>query len=338
MNSLVNSRLAQLQAHQLASQPHPFSFSSQAHMSSTDTNTHPTLFPRPVQAAPTQTPQPLSSTYADESRCHVCGDKSTGSHFGGISCESCKAFFRRSVQKSRFEDYKCSYVGECKMNMTTRKVCQYCRYKNCLLIGMKTKWVLSDDERHQKYGNRRKQKRKEIIDPRNYDFSNEMPLAKEARLQPIYEAASSAPTALPVLGKTISQTSCSDDESSTDTRESQTKSASPETEGEARKRVSSDCVNLLTYELSSDEKALIDRLSVAFYHSRKYNAIDLNIQKKLGMLLKSQSEATLKKMAKVILANFIVQPVKRVITFAKLITDFKELVIDDQLALLQGKY
>ena len=47
----------------------------------------------------------------DESKCHVCGDKSTGSHFGGISCESCKAFFRRSVQKSRFEEYKCSYSG-----------------------------------------------------------------------------------------------------------------------------------------------------------------------------------------------------------------------------------
>ncbi len=42
-------------------------------------------------------------------------------------------------------------------------------------------------------------------------------------------------------------------------------------------------------------------------------------------------------MAKVILANFIVQPVKRVITFAKLIPDFKMLDIEDQLALLQGK-
>jgi hypothetical protein len=54
----------------------------------------------------------ISPYAADESKCHVCGDKSTGSHFGGISCESCKAFFRRSVQKSRFEDYKCSYSGK----------------------------------------------------------------------------------------------------------------------------------------------------------------------------------------------------------------------------------
>jgi hypothetical protein len=54
----------------------------------------------------------LSQYAIDESKCHVCGDKSTGSHFGGISCESCKAFFRRSVQKNRFEDYKCSYSGK----------------------------------------------------------------------------------------------------------------------------------------------------------------------------------------------------------------------------------
>ena len=43
------------------------------------------------------------------------------------------------------------------MNTNTRKICQFCRYKRCLGIGMRPKWVLSDDERHQKYGNRRKQ-------------------------------------------------------------------------------------------------------------------------------------------------------------------------------------
>lgn len=41
-------------------------------------------------------------------------------------------------------------------------------------------------------------------------------------------------------------------------------------------------------------------------------------------------------MSKVILANFIVQPVKRVITFAKLIPDFRRLDINDQMCLLQG--
>ena len=61
-------------------------------------------------SVPTTTTTP--SKQADDSKCHVCTDKATGSHFGGISCESCKAFFRRSVQKCRFKDYKCTYTGK----------------------------------------------------------------------------------------------------------------------------------------------------------------------------------------------------------------------------------
>jgi hypothetical protein len=53
-------------------------------------------------------------------------------------------------------------------------------------------------------------------------------------------------------------------------------------------------------------------------------------------VFQAHSESSLKKMSKVILANFIVQPVKRVITFAKLIPDFRMLDINDQMSLLQG--
>ncbi|CAM4784235.1 unnamed protein product [Rotaria magnacalcarata] len=88
--------------------------------------------------------------------CSVCGDISTGIHFGGNSCESCKAFFRRSVQCSRYQNYKCSNEAQCPVNTVTRKVCQHCRYTKCTTIGMKPKWVLSDQEREEKYGSRRK--------------------------------------------------------------------------------------------------------------------------------------------------------------------------------------
>ncbi|CAF3753277.1 unnamed protein product [Rotaria sp. Silwood1] len=112
--------------------------------------------------------------------CSVCGDISTGIHFGGNSCESCKAFFRRSVQCLRFQNYKCSNDEQCPVNTSTRKVCQYCRYAKCTAIGMKPKWVLSDQEREEKYGSRRKrfrEKRTTEEDPDIYKY-----LTKEEKL------------------------------------------------------------------------------------------------------------------------------------------------------------
>jgi hypothetical protein len=95
-------------------------------------------------------------------------------------------------------------------------------------------------------------------------------------------------------------------------------------------------IDVDSFSLTQSEKNLIDRLHLAFYYSRKFNTLDLNLQKTIAILLQSHTESSLKKMSKVILANFIVQPVKRVITFAKLIPDFRALDINDQMSLLQG--
>ena len=37
----------------------------------------------------------------DEKVCRVCGDKALGCNFDAISCESCKAFFRRNALKEK---------------------------------------------------------------------------------------------------------------------------------------------------------------------------------------------------------------------------------------------
>jgi hypothetical protein len=84
-------------------------------------------------------------------KCYTCADDSTGTHFGGITCESCKSFFRRSVKENRWKDYKCLDSSQCNINKITRKFCRYCRYNKCLKIGMRPQWVLTDEEREKKY-------------------------------------------------------------------------------------------------------------------------------------------------------------------------------------------
>jgi hypothetical protein len=66
--------------------------------------------------------------------CVVCGDKSSGYHYGVSSCEGCKGFFRRSVQKSM--QYTCQKEQDCVINRVTRNRCQFCRFRKCFNVGM----------------------------------------------------------------------------------------------------------------------------------------------------------------------------------------------------------
>jgi len=133
--------------------------------------------------------------------CSVCGDISTGIHFGGNSCESCKAFFRRSVQCLRFQNYKCSSEERCPVNIVTRKVCQFCRYAKCTAIGMKPKWVLSDQEREEKYGARRKRFRENRAaeeDPDIYKYlTKEEKLLVEDIAHALYQSRATYPLNFP---------------------------------------------------------------------------------------------------------------------------------------------
>ncbi|KRZ18679.1 Nuclear hormone receptor E75 [Trichinella zimbabwensis] len=66
--------------------------------------------------------------------CKVCGDKASGYHYGVTSCEGCKGFFRRSIQKQI--EYRCLRDGKCLVYRLNRNRCQYCRFKKCLAVGM----------------------------------------------------------------------------------------------------------------------------------------------------------------------------------------------------------
>uniref|UniRef100_A0A8C5CFN0 Nuclear receptor subfamily 2, group C, member 1 n=1 Tax=Gadus morhua TaxID=8049 RepID=A0A8C5CFN0_GADMO len=67
--------------------------------------------------------------------CVVCGDKASGRHYGAVSCEGCKGFFKRSIRKNLV--YTCRGSGECVINKHHRNRCQYCRLQRCINLGMK---------------------------------------------------------------------------------------------------------------------------------------------------------------------------------------------------------
>lgn len=78
--------------------------------------------------------------------CGVCGDAAKTFHFGGLSCESCKSFFRRSVQTENYRTFYCVHQSKCIITQFNRKRCRSCRMNRCLAIGMDKRWVRTEAE------------------------------------------------------------------------------------------------------------------------------------------------------------------------------------------------
>ncbi|GFN82738.1 nuclear receptor subfamily 6 group a member 1-a [Plakobranchus ocellatus] len=97
------------------------------------------LKPRPP-TSPSNTQNCLAETKAEDSDsedplvCAICNDKATGLHYGIVTCEGCKGFFKRTVQNKRV--YTCVAEGDCEINKAQRNRCQFCRFKKCLKMGM----------------------------------------------------------------------------------------------------------------------------------------------------------------------------------------------------------
>uniref|UniRef100_A0A2C9JN17 Uncharacterized protein n=1 Tax=Biomphalaria glabrata TaxID=6526 RepID=A0A2C9JN17_BIOGL len=78
--------------------------------------------------------------------CLVCGDKALGYNFNAVSCESCKAFFRRNAHKN----IRGRCEGKCEVTVESRSFCKRCRLAKCFTVGMRKDMILNDEQKKQR--------------------------------------------------------------------------------------------------------------------------------------------------------------------------------------------
>lgn len=85
--------------------------------------------------------------------CSICKGESETYHlnYGASSCFSCRAFFRRAIQKDRNPKFVCKRGGKCEITLKTRKQCRKCRYEACLQNGMAPDAVLNSMQKKERF-------------------------------------------------------------------------------------------------------------------------------------------------------------------------------------------
>lgn len=76
------------------------------------------------------------------SLCLVCEDRASGRHYGVLTCDGCRGFFKRSVRRSLM--YVCREQSNCIVDVNRRNQCQACRLSKCYEVGMKKEGELAN--------------------------------------------------------------------------------------------------------------------------------------------------------------------------------------------------
>ncbi|KAK0412405.1 hypothetical protein QR680_006194 [Steinernema hermaphroditum] len=78
------------------------------------------------------------------STCLICGNIANCCHYGAVSCNCCKTFFRRQVLSEK--KVSCAKGGKCKIE-TGLRLCRACRYEKCIKVGMSPRRVFDNMSR-----------------------------------------------------------------------------------------------------------------------------------------------------------------------------------------------
>ncbi|KAI6240813.1 Nuclear receptor domain-containing protein [Aphelenchoides fujianensis] len=85
---------------------------------------------------------PKAGAREPKRKCAICGAPAFCQHFGAIACNSCAAFFRRTV--SCQHRYTCAHNKTCEItSFDGRTLCKACRFSRCITEGMSIGAVIS---------------------------------------------------------------------------------------------------------------------------------------------------------------------------------------------------
>ncbi|KAK9502135.1 hypothetical protein O3M35_012726 [Rhynocoris fuscipes] len=264
--------------------------------------------------------------------CAVCGDVALGYNFNAVTCESCKAFFRRNALKVK--ELRCPFKDACQITSITRRFCQRCRLAKCYSVGMRRELIMSEADKERK-------RRKIEANRAKHGYMVNIP----TRMNTTNETARSISTGIQVAADTVDRGVQT--ESSTDGQygcscfmsylsqpevyvSSPTPGLSPPEGSDPTSPVSS-CYksNSEGYiPLSATHRSLLDDLIIA------NKALDAPVDQEISNLLGDEFRCCGSKSLLDVI-NLTALAIRRLIKMCKRISAFRTLCQEDQLSLLK---